>query len=473
MKTHLPLRYRLSLLHLLLLVILLSLFSYVIFINTKNYLIQNTAVRLRAQAKPIIEKWLHADTWSSDYLQKNAQSLLEDLISRDTSVLILDKTGKVVAAEKGPGKTTDLVLLNMYYKRSLSGNNEINYIVEGETGFFLVVLIPLRNSSAPHDIIGVVCLSTPLSPLEKILARQKLILFAGILLIIVAGALIGFWITAVSLRELNDMVETCNQIAGGDLSKRINLPGKNDEIGQLAKAFDNMITRIEELFENQTRFVANAAHELRTPLAALQGSLEVLMRGAQDDPDSFLRLTQGMYREVIRLSRMSEQLLDLTKVTRLNDIHKVPLNIKDTVNDFVQYARVITEGRRIVITGDSGLEVSVDPDSFKQILFNLTDNAIQHTAADGTIEFSWEISGSDIHIHIANDGDGIPPVDLPHVFEPFYRGDSSRARTHGGTGLGLTIVKTLVEANGGSITVKSISGRKTVFTLHFPLFKSE
>lgn len=462
-EMYFSLRYRLSLFHLLLLIILLSAFSYAVFFGTKNYLIENTAVRLRAQAKPVIEKWLHSDGGDADYLEKNAPLLMENLVSKDTSAMLLNASGKPVEAGG------DFVRSEAsYYRQSLSGNNEVRYITKKDGGFSLVVLIPLRKVSDPSVVMGLVRLSTPLAPLEKILARQKLILMAGIILTVFAGALIGFWITTVSLKELSNMVRTCNEIAGGNLTRRINLPGANDEIGQLAKAFDNMINRIEELFKTQTRFVANAAHELRTPMAALQGSLEVLMRGAQDDRNSFLRLTRGMYREITRLSRMSEQLLDLTGINTSPAIHGKSLDIKELVTEFIQYAQVIAEERKLVVAGDSGLYITVDPDLFKQILFNLTDNAIQHTENSGTIQFSWELNGQDIHIHISDNGCGIESAALPHIFEPFFRGDSSRSRVHGGTGLGLTIVKKLTELNGGQITADSIPGEKTVFTLIFP-----
>ncbi len=462
-EMYFPLRYRLSLFHLLLLIILLSVFSYAIFFGTKNYLIQNTAVSLRAQAKPVIEKWLHSGSGDTDYLKSNGRFLIENLGSRDTSVMILNASGKPMKPDG------DFVLSEAaYYRQSLSGDNEVRYITEKNGSPSLVVLIPLRKVSDPSEVMGVVRLSTPLAPLERILARQKLILMAGIILTVFAGALIGFWITTVSLKELSTMVQTCNDIAGGNLTRRINLPRDNDEIGQLAKAFDNMITRIENLFTAQSRFVANAAHELRTPMAALQGSLEVLMRGAQDDRDSFLRLTRGMYREITRLSRMSEQLLDLTKIETSDVLHKTTIDVKKFIAEFVQYSQVIAEERTLVCDGESGLHITVDSDVLKQVLFNLTDNAIQHTESSGTIQFSWKLTGMDINIRVSDDGCGIDPASLPHIFDPFFRGDSSRSRVRGGTGLGLTIVKKLVELNGGRISADSISREGTVFTLVFP-----
>ena len=466
---NISLKTRLSLLYFLLLVTLLSLFSYGIFVDTKKFLIQNTAVRLRAQAKPVIDNWLNENKKGAGYLPEEASLLAVDLTSRDTAALVMDKKGHILA-EGRRLRTEPLPVLpdQSYFSKSLSGENDITYITKEGNEIFLVALIPLRKAPDSSNILGVVQLSTSLSHLDEILTRQKTILTLGILIIITAGAMLGFWITSVSLKELSGMVETCNQIAAGNLSKRIHLPRRKDEIGQLADAFDNMIKRIEELFETQTCFVANAAHELRTPLSALQGSLEVLMRGAQDDPQSFLRLTQGMYREVTRLTRMCEQLLDLTRIRKPTDIHKKRISVESLFEEFLQYAEIMAEGRKIVSNGSSDLFFPGDSDSLKQILFNLTDNAVQHTEQNGIITFTWELSGSDIIISVSDNGCGISPEDLPHIFEPFYRGDPSRSRKSGGTGLGLAIVKNLVEANGGHIKAESVVNKKTVITLSFP-----
>ncbi len=128
----------------------------------------------------------------------------------------------------------------------------------------------------------------------------------------------------------------------------------------------------------------------------------------------------------------------------------------------------MAEGRKIVINGSSGLVFTGNPDSLKQILFNLTDNAVQHTEQNGIITFTWKQSECGIVFSVSDNGCGISPEDLPHIFEPFYRGDPSRSRRSGGTGLGLTIVKNLVEANGGHIKAESILHKKTVITFSFP-----
>ena len=472
---NISIRFQLSILYSLLLVTLLSLFSFGVFVNTKNFLINNTAVRLKAQAKPVIQQWLYLNREikheiDAGYLKEKAHLLAVDLTSRDTAALVLDKHGSILATGRQLKEEPVPVPPNRsYYEKSLSGNNDVSYTERNNGHLFLVVLIPLRKAPGSPAVLGVLQLSTSLSSIENILIRQKTILIAGIILVFIAGALLGLWITTTSLKELRIMASACNEISMGDFEKRIKIPKRNDEIGRLADAFNYMIGRIKDLFDAQSRFVVNAAHELRTPLTAIQGSLEVLMRGAQDDPQAISRLTQGMYREVTRLTRMCEQLLDLSRIKNSENARRERINIKKYLEDFAQYAGIIAEGRKLTVTGEPDLYISADPDSIKQVLFNLTDNAIQHTGREGIIIFDCKSSGDKVKISISDNGSGISSEDIPHIFEPFYRGDPSRSRRRGGTGLGLTIVKTIVEANSGKIEVISKPDEKTVFTITFPL----
>jgi len=307
-----------------------------------------------------------------------------------------------------------------------------------------------------------------MAPIEQVLLRQRLLLGIGIALTLFVGTVGGLWLTTSALRPLNRMVTTCRHIAEGDLSQRVDLPHRQDEIGQLANAFDHMVARIESSFAAQRRFVANAAHELRTPLTALQSSLEVLLRGSQDDPAAVARLTQGMYREVTRLARLCEQLLSLTRVDASASIRKQPTDLELFFHEFVQQARLLARERTVILAEGPALTLLVDPDALKEALFNLVDNAVQHTPQDGTITAGWQVSATNVEIWVTDDGDLNAPADLPHIFEPFYRGDSSRSRRRGGTGLGLALVKALVKAHGGHVQGESQPGSGTRITITLP-----
>ncbi len=234
----------------------------------------------------------------------------------------------------------------------------------------------------------------------------------------------------------------------------------NKKIGELSRA--------EELLKIQRRFISDAAHELRTPLTAIHGSLEILMRGAWDDRESAFRLIQGIYRETTRLNRLTEQLLNLSRINSKEKLKTEKTDMGKFIEDFIETAKLIAGERRITFQGKHSLYANINRDSFKQILYNITDNAVQHTSENGTITFRCEEKDNAIYIHIADNGTGIPKESIPHIFEPFYRVEESRSRRKGGSGLGLAIAKSIVKAHGGDITVVSEPNRGTIFSISIP-----
>ncbi len=476
---NLPLRIRLTFLYMGLLALLLSLLETFLYWDTRRFLIQTTATRLRAQAKPVIERWLYSDgappsipplPTNAAHLAQIAAPLARDLTSRDTAALVLARDGTPLAEGRLlPEEPSPPPPIPHLLRRALSGENEITYITTADGQRTLIILIPLRATPGSTEILGVVQISTSLAPVEQILARQRLLLGLGGAVTLGAGTLLGLWLTSSTLSGLTRMVETCRRIAEGDLSQRVNLPHHRDEVGMLARAFDEMVSRLEALFEAQRRFVANAAHELRTPLTALQGSLEVLMRGAQDDPAAVARLTQGMYREVTRLSRLCEQLLDLSRLESAAHLHRRPLEIVPYFDALLPQLRLLVREGTLRVEHGPAATLYADPDALTQVIFNLVANAVQHNAPGVTLTLGWAVEGAAVRFWVTDDGAGIPPQDLPHIFEPFYRGDHSRSRRRGGAGLGLALTRAIVEASGGHIRVRSHPGAGTTFTFTLPL----
>ncbi len=475
----LPLRVRLTLLYVGLFSALLLMLATVFYLDTRHFLISNLASRLSAQTESAVEQWQrspapppappHAPAPPPPPGEQggipDADSLAESIASKGSSVLILDAQGRVVASDGE--NANQLPKDSRCFSKALSSGQEVTCITKVRGKRYLELESPLRR--APDGpVVGVAQVTASLHPVDKVLARQQLALGIGFGLLLLLGAALGLWITSSALKPLDDMVETCNRIAEGDLSQRVHLPQRKDEIGRLAEAFDRMADRVEATFEAQGRFIASAAHELRTPLAALQGSMEVLLRGALDDPSTAHRLTQSMYREVTRLFRLCDQLLDLSRVRAAEPIHRRSLDLGKFFGEFVAQARFLAQERNLSLVPGPSITIPADPDALKRVLFNLVDNSVQHTAEGGHIVVGWNSVPGGVEIFVEDDGEGIPPKDLPHVFEPFYRGDSSRSRRRGGTGLGLALSKALVEAHGGRISVSSEPGKATRFTIFLP-----
>lgn len=474
LSNKLSFKLRLTALYVGLLAFLLISLGVAIYLDTRHFLLNSTAVRLRAQAKPIIDRWRGERRIDDLTLSQNtaAQDLARVLTSRDTVAVILDRTGRFLAhgqtlAEEPAPATPQYD----FVARALAGENEVNHIIESGAVRSLAILIPLRPGPNNPEVVGVAQLTTPLILVDEILLEQRVLITGGIALALALGTLGGLWLTGSAIGPLKKMVATCQRIAAGDLKQRVALPERQDEIGQLADAFDNMVARLEAAFAQQGRFVADAAHELRTPLTALSGSLEVLLRGSRDDPAAANLLVHGMRRDVARLIRLAEQLLNMKELYSPETLRYQDVKLQSFLEEFAQQIRSLAGGPRIVLSVDAPITLSADPDALKQALFNLAENAIQHSGEESEIRIRAKATSSEAELRISDNGEGIQAEDLPHIFEAFYRGDRSRSRRRGGTGLGLALVQRIVETHGGRISVESELGRGSVFTLTLPLTK--
>jgi len=479
------LRLRLTLLYVALLAILLGSLGIALYLDTQQFLINNTAARMRGQVAPTLERLSTPSGLGGPggppgrpgafgtQLAPRASELATALTARETVAVIIGADGATLASGVGAGATPPAPMPDSaQIAAALAGATDIAYatIVDGRRQ--LVVLVPLRLGGAKAKVDGVAQLSTPLDLADAILFRQRLLTSAGVVLALVAGTLGIAWLTGSTLAPLRAMVVTCRRIAAGDFSWRVRLPPQRDEIGQLAVAFDEMAERIDDTFAAQNRFVADAAHELRTPLTALRGSLEVLLRGSQDDPVAANLLLQGMYRDVTRLGRLTEQLLDLTRLDAPLAVQRQELDLAPFLTDTLAQARRLAEGRTVTLEPGPPLGLSADPDLLQRALYNLIVNAAQHIDASGIVRVGWTAvagpEGPAVALAVHDNGEGIAPADQEHLFEPFYRSERSRSRRRGGTGLGLAIVRAIAEAHGGGIAVRSALGAGSTFTLTLP-----
>jgi len=298
--------------------------------------ISNKSSHLRARAKPVIEHWLIDNDLAkpdNPHLKLNPQNayiLARDLTSRDTVAIALNRKGGIIASGKRlPEEPEAPIPDKRYFLRALSGENEVTYRGQVNGKPVLVMLIPLRPHPASSRIFGVIQISTLLTDIKEILFRHGAMLVSLVATILILGIVTGFWLIGVSLKDLQCLLTSCNQISKGNFSQRVPVKNLRDEIGQLAISFNRMIEKLEATFASQQRFVANAAHELMTPLTGLHGSLEVLMRGAQDDPSAMARLSKGMYKEVNRLIRLCERLLGLSQLESSSNVHKQPIILSE------------------------------------------------------------------------------------------------------------------------------------------------
>ncbi|MGD0204872.1 MAG: ATP-binding protein [Dehalococcoidia bacterium] len=290
------------------------------------------------------------------------------------------------------------------------------------------------------------------------------------------GGLLGVVVAAVAtlllsrriLRPVESLARAARGLSRGDFSQRVDVRSK-DEFGELANTFNSMAQDLERTEQLRRNLVADVAHELRTPLSNIQGHLEAIRDGLlPPEPATF----DSIYEEVLLLARMVEDLQELT----LAEAGQLALlrqsaDVAEIVRRAVAAAQPPAELKGLTIETKLHARhaiAEVDPERIGQVLRNLLSNAITHTSEGGRITVDLKDEGDELHIGVADTGAGIPPEDLPYVFERFYRTDRSRVRATGGAGLGLTIAKRLVEAHGGTIGVESEVGKGSRFVFTLP-----
>jgi signal transduction histidine kinase len=285
---------------------------------------------------------------------------------------------------------------------------------------------------------------------------------------LVLGALLSFLLTQMVLRPLYQMIKTTRLISKGDYSFRVRADS-HDEIGELANAFNRMAACLQRVEQLRRDMVSNVAHELRTPLTNIRGYLEALQDGVVPPKRETFQL---LLEETLRLIVLVENLLDLARA----DAAKMSLDLEEIgIYDLV--ARVLEKftlqfrNKNIQVTAqlvERGVKVAADGEKVGRVIENLLKNALLYTPEGGAVSVRTETVGREVNFYVENSGPGIEAKDLPFVFERFYRGEKSRSRDYGGTGIGLAVVKEIVEAHGGKTGVESMPG-KTRFWFSIPL----
>jgi two-component system, OmpR family, sensor kinase len=280
---------------------------------------------------------------------------------------------------------------------------------------------------------------------------------------------IGWFLAAKAMAPVDRMTRTAGAIgSAADLSQRVPVPQEADEIGRLALTFNQMLARLQQAFATQRQFLADASHELRSPLTAIRANVETLRRGGElqgTEQDETLRVVE---REVDRMGRLVDDLLSLARADAGQEPVLQRLSLDALLLEVYHQQRPLAGRVRLVLGEFEPVEIDGDPDRLKQLLLNLVDNAFRHTPEGGTVTLDLIHREREAVIRVRDTGAGISPEHLPHIFERFYRIDSARSREMGGTGLGLAISREIVEAHGGRIAVESAPNEGTTFTVALP-----
>jgi len=311
-------------------------------------------------------------------------------------------------------------------------------------------------------------------PIDEALRQRINALAIGLaLLSLVAGAG-GFVLLQRALGPVDQIIQSAERISSRNLDERLPVPDTGDELHRLSVALNHMIRRLEEAVQQNRRFLADASHELRTPLAILQGELDAVMDKARagQPVGETIDIIASAQEELERLRKIVETLFALSRLDAGEaQAERVPVNLGELAATTAEQMCLLAEDKQIAIACECPLNVVVQGDRarLKQVLVNLLDNAIKYTPAGGHVKVRVSARNGAAVAEVTDDGLGIPPEALPHVFERFFRVDKARSRSLGSAGLGLSIVKAICAAHEGRVEVQSQPGKGTRFTVELPL----
>lgn len=298
----------------------------------------------------------------------------------------------------------------------------------------------------------------------------------GIPIAILLALVGGYFLARYSLRQVDVITASAQDITAHNLSMRLPMPAVNDEIGRLTSTLNEMIERLESGFAQIRQFTSDASHELRTPLAIMMGELELMLRRDHTIDEYQIAIASAL-EEVGRLTTVVTSLLEISRAESGQvKLNVATVNISKIASDVCEDCEFIAEEKDIKLKAEIQPYVNLTGDAGRlhQLLLNVIDNAIKYTQPGGEVGVKLTIENTDTKIVVTDNGIGISDEDIPHIFDRFYRADKSRTRDEAqGNGLGLSIVKWIVEAHKGTIVVTSAIGKGTTFTITLPAVQTE
>lgn len=341
--------------------------------------------------------------------------------------------------------------------------------------------LPVRLYTAPFVIeeqgAGVVQVAESYRHIQEVQQQLLTLLAIGIPFILLAASLGGWFLASSALNPIDRITRAARKISADDLHQRLNFKLPNDEVGHLAATFDQMLARLEDAFERQKRFIADASHEMRTPLTILKGDVEVALNRPRSAAE--YRQTLEMVNETAdRLTALVGELFLLARADnqqfplQLEQLNLSALLSREVAN---LMPRAVKQNIALNLDAPESLLIEADPAKLSRLFINLVDNAIKYSEAGDTVTVTVSTENGSARVAVADTGPGIPPDHLPHLFERFYRVDKARSRQaaeedgSSGAGLGLSITDWLAKAHGGQIEVESQLGEGTTFVVWLPL----
>lgn len=450
------LRVRLTAWYMVLLGLVLVLFSGYLYLQLEKSLIVQLDTTLQVTASQALDKAIERNGHPAFQNNPESQAATARLIEAGLAVRLVDVRGTVwdqlghypvvpfsVPTAKGylnltAGDTT----WRVYSQPFLSGNDR-----------------------------GWLQVAESLEPTREVSEHLLTLMILGFPLMLSIAGLGGLFLADRALSPIDRIIRTAQAISAKDFTQRIGYQGPADEVGRLATTLDRMLDRLQEAFERERRFTADAAHELRTPLTAIKGRIGVALSRSRTPVESENTL-QELEQEVDRLIRLANGLLYLSRLEQQEGLPSFleGVDLSNLLTALAEQMQPLAEMQHIHLEAqiDARLSIQGNPDYLTNLVLNLLDNALKHTPHGGTVTLKAYRQGDRVEVTVRDTGGGIDQQHLPHLFERFYRVEDARSRSTGGAGLGLAIASEIARLHGGTLSVRSTIALGTTFVLQLP-----
>lgn len=459
------LKWRIALWYASLLIVVLAVTSGIIVWRFQSILYEQSKAGVSATMASIVQ----AAQQSNPFSLGSASGSLQYLFSSSnltnwnsaTSYVQVDSTAGYPLA-----KTANLGSASIPPNTGLSAKHDVEYrnvAIDGRP--FLVEDRYLKQG----DATAIVHVAQPLDALNRTFgqARDAIV----VILAAAAGAviLLSIVLAAQATTPINRLAAAMREIGSDRLDLRLHWERRNDEIGNLAASFDDLLQRLAEAFARERQFISDASHELKTPLTSINSNAQMLLRWADRDPEIRRESLETIAHESGALAEMVNGMLTLAKADRGDAIPKEPVSLAQVASEAARLAQPRAEAKRLALEfrHDGTPTIVGDPALLRQLVSNLVDNAVKFTER-GAVEVGVGEDATQAWVEVADSGPGIPEAELPHVFDRFYRADKARSRTVPGTGLGLAIVRSIARVHGGTVSAGRAPSGGALFRASFP-----
>ena len=453
-----PIRLRLTLWYVVLLALILALFATAVYVMLRQSLYSNLDDSIQTRASALMAVIQYDQGMPS----LPNTSLYGDPNDGEFFSFVYNVSGqRVIGVSPVANVDSDV-------SAALQGRSSTRSVNFGsEDGPMRVRTFPITRAG---EISGVLEVGQSEEDVAETLAVILLIMGIVYPVTLIVASFGGRFLAGRALSPIDDITTTARRISAEEMGHRLDLDLPDDEVGRLARTFDEMMQRLDDAFARQRQFTADASHELRTPLTVIKGQIEVSLQRTRTTEDHE-RVLEQVNLEVDRMIRMTGSLLTLARA----DAGQIPLtleyvDLKGVLVPVIEHVRPIAENKNVDLHMEprDSIRVRVDEDLLIQVMLNLLDNAIRHTPPGGRITVGWTVTENQVEMHVQDTGIGIASEHVPYIFERFYRVDKARSRAEGGVGLGLAISRWIAEAHGGSIQVQSTPDSGSTFTLTLP-----